>query len=80
MTGVQTCALPISNKFVLIRSRDDNDTTQPVWVGGADVDAANSANGYPLDAGESLLLPVENANMVWLDSQTADQNFTIVIV
>ena len=69
-----------ANKFVIVRSRDDNDTDNPLWVGKSNVDAELSANGYPLDAGESIKLPVENANEVWVDSQAANQNYSLVVV
>jgi hypothetical protein len=83
-TGTANTAVQLptvaANKFVVVRSRDDNDIDQPIWVGNASVDAANSANGYPLDAGEVLQLPIENANMLYVDSQVADQNYSLIIV
>jgi len=69
-----------ANKAIIIRSRDDNSNVNPLWVGGSTVDAANSANGYPLDAGESLELPIENANMLYVDSVSANQKYTVIAV
>jgi hypothetical protein len=67
-------------KFVTIRSHYDNSVDNPIWVGGSTVDAVNSANGYPLDAGEILQLPIENANLLYVASIEADQNYSIIAV
>ena len=64
-----------SCKSVVLTAETDNAGT--VVVGGASVVAALSTRrGTPLTAGQSLTLPVNNLNLVWLDVTTSGDGVT----
>ena len=44
--------------------------TSTIWVGGS---TAGSATGFPLAAGETILVPVTNLNQLWFDSSGSSQ-------
>lgn len=46
-----------------------------VYLGGAGItcDAADGTDGYPLDIGESVLLPIDSPHLVYARSPTAGQ-------
>ena len=63
-TAVQGSDVP-GTMFSLKAHPDNTDT---VWVGEDGAGDVSSANGYPLDAGESVVLQVADLNHLWFDA------------
>lgn len=66
-------------KGILIRapgSGDPTPNTASIWVGGNGVTADSSTNsgGMPLPPGESLFIPAERLNKLFVISTAADQD------
>lgn len=67
---------------VQIRAADAN--TGQVYVGAKSNvttgTAAPTTDGYPLDAGEGVFLPVKDLNLVWVIGSAAGQAFNVLWV
>jgi len=63
----------ISVSWVAIQAKTAN--TNPVFIGDFSVD---STNGYSLAALESIVLPVANLNLIWLDATTNGEGVNII--
>jgi len=78
-SGIGTTAVPIADsdapvtKGVQVRAADDN--AAAVYVGGSGVttDTADTTDGYPLAAGETLFVPVNEVRKVYVRSTVANQ-------
>ena len=62
-TAVQGTDVP-GGEFML---KPDPDNTEAIWVGNVAGDVTN-ANGFPLDAGESIIVKVSNLDALWFDA------------
>jgi hypothetical protein len=49
------------------------DNTDAVWVGNDDAGDVTSSNGYPLDAGETVVLVLGNLNQAWFDADVSGE-------
>lgn len=63
-TAVQGTDVPGGE--IMLKAHPDN--TQSVWVGNVSGDVSSS-NGFPLDAGESVIVKVSNLNALWFDAE-----------
>jgi hypothetical protein len=78
-SGVGTTAVALTTtsvtatKGVQLRAADAN--TGVVYVGKSTVttDSADATDGYPLAAGESLFVPVDDASKIYLRATAASQ-------
>lgn len=65
-------------KGVLLRCPGGSDpvgNSVPVWVGGRGVTADSAATGgVPILPGNSIFIPIERANLLWVVSSSADQD------
>lgn len=85
--GRKTVAVPgtaeairasLTCKWVQVTALKTN--TQQVNVGGAGVlAAAGTSNGDPLNAGESVTYPVDNANKVFVDARVAGEGVSFTV-
>ncbi len=67
------------NKGVLLRCpgpSDPSPNTAPIWVGSKTVtaDSAESTGGMPIVPGESLVIPVDDFDRLYVVSSAADQD------
>jgi len=67
------------DKGILLRAPGADDpvpNTAPVWVGGSAVtaDADVGTGGLPILPGESVVLPIDDPNDVWVISTAATQD------
>ena len=65
-TAVQGSDVAMTNG-VFIKAHPTN--TKPVWVGNDGAGDVTLNNGYPLDAGELIVIQVDNLNKLWFDSE-----------
>ena len=63
-TAVQGSDVPGS--IFAIKAHPDN--TDTVWVGEDGAGDVSAANGFPLNAGESVVVEVANLNHFWFDA------------
>ena len=78
-TVLTAIELPPVHKGVTLRapgSTDITPNTAPVWVGGSGVTADSDAGtgGMPICPGESIFIPTEKLNKLWVISTIADQD------
>jgi len=64
-TAVQGTDVGLDNG-VYVKAHPDN--TDTVWVGQDGADDVSSTTGFPLDAGEAIVVQVDNLNMLWFDA------------
>ena len=80
-TAVQLSETSIpANNGVLIKADKDNSGT--VYVGNSGITAGNSnptTDGFPLDAGETLFLEIDNANKIYLRADTTAQVVSFIL-
>ena len=69
-----------ATRGVLVLAHDDN--TGYVYLGNSDVtaDGTDATDGYPLGPGESVFLPVSNANLVYARGSAANQKLFFLVV
>ena len=60
----------------------DPTNTGIIYVGasGVTADSADATDGWPLYAGDSMTLPVNNANVVYVIASTANQKIRWIAV
>jgi len=64
---------------VLIKADKSNSST--LYVGYADTvtaDAGASTSGFPLSAGEGVILPINDPSSVWIIGGAASQNYVAI--
>lgn len=79
-TQIASGASSTATKGVLIKADDDN--TGSIYIGHDNTVTANagaSTSGTRLKAGQSLFVPVNNRNLLWLIGSAASQNFTWMV-
>lgn len=80
-TATQLVTSSVSLKFG-IRVRADSANTAKIYVGNSDVTAntTSATDGYQLDAGDSIFIPVNNANIPYARSTAVSQKVFVVYV
>ncbi len=77
-TAVNLASLVVPQGFALvIKGRPTN--TGFIWVGNSAANAQDHTVAYPLDAGEPIRLYVNNANLVWIDSDVNLEGVNIAV-
>lgn len=64
-TAVSGPATPTGAQFAIKAHPDNTDT---VWVGNDGAGDVSSANGFPLDPGEGLVMDVGALSVLWFDA------------
>ena len=67
------------NKGVLVRCPGTSDpvaNTVPVWIGGSAVTAnsAEGTGGIPILPGDSIFIPIDKPNLLWVVSSAVSQD------
>lgn len=70
-TSVQLSNLPC--RYLIVKAKGTN--TGNIFVGDSDV---SSANGFILAAGEEIMLSVDNAHRVWIDSSVNGEGVSFI--
>lgn len=79
-TQIASGASLAATKGVLVKADDDN--TGSIYIGASvavTADLGQTTSGTRLKAGQSLLIPVSNRNLLWLIGSAASQNFTWLV-
>lgn len=64
-------------KAIVFKALDSN--TDDVYLGNSQANAQNAAVRFSLAAGQSLVLYVTNANLVWVDAAVAAEGICIAV-
>jgi len=64
-------------KAIVFKARDTN--TGNVFLGNSQASAQNVATRFLLAAGQSLVLYITNANLVWVDAAVAAEGISIAV-
>lgn len=59
-----------------VRVKADTGNGDNIYIG--DDDTVSTTNGFPLDAGEEVLIPVDELSKVWVIGGAVDQDFHII--
>jgi hypothetical protein len=60
-----------SGNLFAIKAHPDN--TDVIWVGNDGADDVSSANGFPLEPGETIVLNVSNLNKLYFDADVSGE-------
>lgn len=76
-TKAQLSSSPSLVRGLTIKAASGNANT--IYVGGPTVtQGTGNEDGYPLAAGDSLFLAVQNADQIWLVGGAASQDYSVV--
>lgn len=70
VTTAGTAVQGTSRKSHLVALKAHPDNADTVWVGNDDAGDVTSSNGFPLDAGENVIVEVGNLNDLWFDADS----------
>mgnify|MGYP000066255289 CR=1 FL=1 len=73
-----TTAAHVARKYVKVKA--DLGNGDNVFVGGVGVANTGDTQGYTLDAGEEVEIPVDRANKVWVIGGDADQGYSWLVI
>lgn len=75
----EQCAslVPAPGKGIVFKALDSN--TDEVYLGSSQANAQNAAVRFSLAAGQSLILTITNANLVWVDAVVAAEGIAIAV-
>jgi len=85
-SSISTSAVQITATSTTARNgvlvKASNSNTGTVYVGNSDVTAAaaDATSGYELGAGESVVVPVDNANKVYVIGSAASQTVFFIVI
>lgn len=71
-TAVQGPATPQGSQFAIKAHPDNTDT---VWVGNNGSNDVAAANGFPLDAGEGIVVDVSSLRSLYFDADVDGEKF-----
>lgn len=67
-----------AKKYVKVKADLTNGNN--VYVGGSTVANTGDTQGYTLDAGEEVEIPIDYANKVWVIGGAADQGYSWLVI
>lgn len=74
--GLTATQLPSNSLKNSINIKASNANTGSIFIGNSNL--VTAFNGYELGAGESLTLPINNSDLIYLISDTASQNLSYI--
>ena len=63
--------------FVTIKAKSTN--TGTIYIGGSKADAEDTANAFPLSAGEKQDLKIKNSSGIWINASVNGEGVNIII-
>ena len=66
-----------AGKGIVFKAKDSN--TNTVYLGNSQANAQNASVRFGLAAGQSLILYITNANLVWVDAAVAAEGVDIAV-
>lgn len=76
-TAVQGPTTPraSNDKLVAFVIKADADNTDTVYVGNDGAGDVTASNGFPLDAGESIMVETNSLDDLWFDADVSGEKF-----